>query len=122
MIGHRHIIEYRREGMKPSAIFIEAGFDPVPFRFEFEKQERAIDHGFYPTVTVTPQELGGPLDLRFCAGCRVHVHGKAWSDDLVAFAERLVNAGASHVIVATLENEEFLEWKGEWTGYANSCA
>lgn len=122
MIGHRHIIEYRRLGEKPSAIFIEAGFKPLLYRFEFEKQELAIDHGFYPTVTVTPEELGTRLDLRFCTGCRVHVHGNDFTDELVAFAEQVVNAGASHVIVAAINSAEILEWKGEWVGYADSCA
>lgn len=122
MIGHRHLIEYRREGLKPAAIFIEAGFEPVPFRFEFEKQERALDHGFFPTVTVLPDELGKHLDMRFCAGCRVHVHGEDWTEELVAFAERVVAAGAAHVIVATLANGEILEWNGEWSGYANPGA
>jgi len=122
VIGHRSIIEYRRRGEKPSAIFIEAGFQPLLYRFEFEKQERAIDHGFYPTVTVTPEEIGQRLDLRFCTGCRVHVHAKDLSDEVLAFAEQVVNAGASHVIVAAVSSAEILEWKGEWIGYADSCA
>lgn len=122
MIGHRQILEYRREGMRPAAIFFEAGFEPIPHRFDFENPERALDYGFYPTVTVTPDELGKHLDLRFCASCRGIVQGKAWSDELIAFAEQLVNAGASHVIVATLENAEILEWKGEWIGHASTCA
>lgn len=122
MIGHRQIIEYRREGMRPAAIFIAAGFDPVPHRFDFENPERALDYGFYPAVTVTPDELGKHLDLRFCASCRVHVHGKDWTDVLIGLAEQLVEAGAAHVIVATLVNGEILEWKGEWVGYASSCA
>lgn len=122
MIGQKQILDCRREGMRPAAIFIEAGRMPAPARFDFERPERAIAHGLYPTVFVSPSELLQHHDLRFCAGCRVHVHADALIDAVIGFAEQVANAGASMVVVAALADTEILEWKGEWVGYADSCA
>jgi hypothetical protein len=115
MIGEKQIIEARREGLRPAAIFVEAGYMPTVASYEFEKHERALDHGFFPTVTLTPDDMRKRLDLRFCAGCRVHVTAPSMTDEVLALAERLVEVGAAHVIAGALDTGEILEWKnGTW--------
>lgn len=120
MIGAKQIIDWRRQGMRPVAIFIEAGRMPAPARFDFDLPERAIAHGLFPTVFVAPGELVLRHDLRFCAGCRVHVHADELTDEVIGFSEQAASAGASHVVVAAVSDCEILEWKGEWIGYADT--
>lgn len=118
MIGHQQIIEYRREGLKPSAIYLEVGFDTTPARYRFEEPEQALEHGFYPTVSeVTPAD-----DLRFCVGCQVHVHGKVWTDEVMTIAEKVAEAGAEMVVVCCInDNSDLLIYKnGEWEAHAGS--
>jgi hypothetical protein len=123
MIGHLQILEARKEGRRPTAIFIEAGFQPTPARYRFERQEEALDYGFYPTVTVTPEELTSRLDLRFCMGCRVHVHGHSMTDDVLDFAEKVAKAGATEVIVCGVTGDsEILTYnRGHWGAYASAA-
>ena len=119
MIGHQSIIECRKQGSKPTAIFIEFGYVPMPAVYPFQKAESQLAIGSYPVVTIPPDEVGKPQDLRFCVGCRVHLNGKKWDDDLMRFADQLVTAGASHVIGFCPEDGvELLEYKnGNWIAY-----
>lgn len=120
MIGHRQIIALRQQGYKPAAVFVEAGLDPHPQRFEFEKYENALLYKTLPAVHIPADELTMPQDFRFLVGCTVHIHGKELSDEVLGLADRIVQAGAAHVVVAALEQPEILEHKnGEWIAHAN---
>jgi hypothetical protein len=114
MRGHQQIIDYRTEGFKPVAVFLEAGFEALPPRFDFEEPERALDHGFFATVTIEPTDT--QPDLRFLAGCRVHIAAPAWTDAVTTLAEQCAAAGAVHIIVCCIrENGDILEYKnGDW--------
>lgn len=115
MIGHQQILAARKEGFKPVAVFIEAGLAQMPVRFAFEDPEKALAHNLPATVIIGPNEIGARHDLRFLVGCRVHLHGTAMTDELLALADRIVAAGALHVIVFGLEDSEILIHKnGEW--------
>lgn len=120
MHGHLQIIEARKKRLKPQAIFFEFGRTQLPEVYPFQKAENALAMGGYPVVTITPDETTKKHDLRFVVGCRVHVHGLKWTDEIFAFADQVVKAGAAHVIVCcALENDDLMEWKnGEWIANA----
>lgn len=120
MIGHLQILESRKKRLKPTAIFFEFGAKPLPETYPFQKAESQLAMGGYPVVYVLPEETSAKHDLRFAVGCRSHVHGKKWDDEILAFADQLVATGSPHVIVCcALENEEMMEWKdGSWRAYA----
>jgi hypothetical protein len=118
MIGHMQIIEARKNGWKPTAVFLLAGMSPTPHRFVFEDPERALDHKILPSVYVLPEELGGHLDLRFLAGIRVHLQAQELTDEAITLAETAANAGATHVIAMALNNGEVIEYeRGEWKAW-----
>lgn len=121
MIGHQQIIAARNSGFKPAAIFIDAGLAAPTWRCDFDNPERALDYGFYPTVTIPPEELGHRHDLRFLAACRVHVVGHVWSDQIYALVDAIACAGAVSIIVWCADgSKDLLEFKnGEWIAYAD---
>jgi hypothetical protein len=121
MIGHAQIIAARKRGLKPQAIFIDAGYEPIAPRFTFDDPERAIDNGMHPTVTIPESDLGRRLDLRFVAGCRVHVHGRQLNDSMVNLADAVAQAGAQSIVVCCLdEGSEMMIYENEkWSVYAN---
>lgn len=115
MRGHLQIIAVRQQGKKPRAVFLAAGLTPPRVRYRFEDPEKQIEIGALPTVHIASDELKGPLDLRFLAGCRVHVQGRELSDDILNLADRVIAASAKHVIVCGLESAEIMEYKNnEW--------
>lgn len=115
MIGHKQIITARQQGFKPVAVFIEAGLAQMPVRFAFEDPEQALAHNLPATVIIGLGEIGERHDLRFLVDCRVHLHGMKLTDELLELADRIVAAGALHVIVCGLEDSEILVHKnGEW--------
>jgi hypothetical protein len=113
MIGHKHIIAARKSGLKPAAIFIDAGYSPPAVRFPFQDPERQLDYGLLPTVTIPPEELGNRLDLRFLAGCSVHIFGPEVSNEILDLADR-VTALASKTILAAGDTLMIFE-NGGWT-------
>lgn len=121
MIGHNQIIEARKRGFKPAAILINAGFDPMPARFDFERPERALAWNLYPTVTIPLRDLGKRHDMRFLAGCIVLVNGHGWSDELMTFLDNLAESAPNVAIVTCVdENNDLMEYRnGEWIAYAN---
>lgn len=122
MLGHKQVVERRKEGYRPEAIFVQAGFEPV-ITCCFDEPERALDFNLYPEIWIAESELGCLLDLRFVVGCRVHVHGKNWSDELLTFLDRLVEAKPLQVIVCTDENGDMMIFENEkWRAYASTRA
>ena len=120
MIGHQQIIDARKRGLKPSAIFFDAGFDVLPARFDFQKPERALDWGLHPTVTLTAEELAQRHDLRFVTGCQVHASGSGWSDGLLHFLDRLVDCKPHMVVACCIEESPLIMiWQNkEWRTHA----
>lgn len=98
MKGHRQIETLRSAGYKPSAVFVCDWHGANP--------DRDIEQSGLPAVYVagdTPETS----DLRFLIGCRVHLQ----SDDpsrAVAWVDRLLSDGASHVIQST--GGEVYQW------------
>lgn len=123
MIGEKQIIEARKQGLRPSAIFFEVGFDLPDFASRFERPENALATKQYPEVWVTPQDLESPLDLRFCVGCRALVHGKDWSDGFLRFVERLVQVEPLQIVAITNEGGDMMVWENKnWVAYADSSS
>jgi hypothetical protein len=118
VIGEKQIIAARLQGLKPAAVFIEAGLPQPKVKFPFQDPERAIEIGSLPTVHISESELRERLDLRFLAGCRVHIHGPHMSDELLNLAEKLAEAKAAHIVVCAFDTPELIEYKnGEWTAW-----
>lgn len=115
MIGQNQIIAVRKQGFKPAAIFIEVGLTMPVVRYRFQDPEKQLEIGALPTVHLTLDELHAPLDLRFVAGCRVHVRARAMSEEVLRFADKVVAACARHVIVCCLDAHDILEYNdGAW--------
>lgn len=123
MIGQNQIIEMRKEGYKPRSIFVQAGFVPT-ITCRFDDPDRAFESKQYPEVWISPDELvGGSLDLRFAIGCRVHVHGRAWTDALFDFIDKLAEAAPLQIIAITDENADMMVFdRGEWTAHAHQSS
>ena len=110
MIGHRQIIESRKGGKRPPAIFFDL------FGSDIWGGENQIKNGVLPTVTITAEDLGRPIDLRFVAGCRAHVSALAITDDVLAFVDQIVACRASFVgLVSMLETDQVMFYfDGAW--------
>lgn len=119
MIGQETIIAARKARLKPESIFFEIDLS-VPNRFYFDDPENALRLKMHARVVMSMSEAWRTYDFRFVTGCRVHLHADQWTDDLTDFAERLVEQGASHVIVACLRDgsTHMIEYvKGEWIAH-----
>jgi len=68
VIGHQSVIDARRAGYRPSAVFLEIG---TP-RMGAPSPERDMRDGLLPAVW-TMGETPAAADLRFLLGLRVHV-------------------------------------------------
>ncbi len=68
MIGHQQVIDARRAGYKPAAVFVEIG---TP-RADALSPERDLRDGLLPAVW-TMGATPAAADLRFLLGLRVHV-------------------------------------------------
>jgi hypothetical protein len=113
MKGEKQIIDSRKRGRKPSSIFVEINHARVD-------DENQLIEGALPVVTIEDQDLKHPLDLRFMVGCQVNVNAPAWTEDVLAVADKIVAAGAAHVIVCCiLEDNTIMEWlSGKWEVHA----
>ena len=118
MIGQNQIIEVRKSGKKPSAIFFHFGYPAPVSRFDFEQPERAIAWKLFPLVCINPNETEISHDLRFASGCQCHVDIKESNEDSMRFLDDLVNAGASAVIAVCMKSGIMLTYYGEWLAYA----
>lgn len=117
MVGHKAIFDARRARLKPEAIFFEIDLS-APHAFYFDDPENALLLNLHAKVELSITEPWRTYDFRFVTGCRIHAHADKWSDGLIDFAERLVEQGATHVIAATIENDDLLEYtQGEWIAY-----
>jgi hypothetical protein len=68
MRGHQQVVEARRRGYKPAAVFFDIGTPPAAAA----SSERDLSEGMRPAVWT----MGGTpaaADLRFLLGVRVHV-------------------------------------------------
>lgn len=99
MKGHEQIVALRMAGFKPAAVFVEDR-NCADTGWELER-------GVLPAVYV-----GGDnpalADLRFVAGCRVHLV----ADDAAraaAWVDRLLSDGVPHVIQST--QGEVYQWR-----------
>ena len=118
MIGHQTIIAARRAHLKPEAIFFEVDLATPP-RFYFDDPENALRLKMHAQVELSISEPWRTYDLRFVTGCRIFLQADRWSDDLTDLAERMVQQGATHVIVCCIrDNDDILEYfQGEWIAY-----
>jgi hypothetical protein len=120
MIGERQIIEYRKRGLKPAAIFFEFGLERSAPKYLFEEPEQAIAHNLYPVVSIGRDEPAQRLDLRFVTGCGVHLHGKLVDDPLIAIGEKLADSKPEFLIVGGLLDGVLLEFRNNaWRAYVN---
>lgn len=115
MTGHLQIIEFRKQRLKPSAIFFTDA-EPLKSKIDFEAPERALEHGLYPEVYLTSHDLKKRLDLRFVAGCKVLINTKELTGELLTVAERAVDCGATSVCVSS-RDDLVLFHKGEWQAW-----
>lgn len=113
MKGHQQIISARMQGKKPSIVFVEAGVSPMPELTRFDRYENALACGLYATVNIPPEELTSRLDLRFLVGLRVVVHGEAVNDAVLALGERIVEAGAKHVVISGDSDTAIVQFKDQ---------
>lgn len=71
MIGHLEIIDIRKQGFKPSIVFV---FDcGEPIRKEFYRAEDQLQMGFLPEVHIHPGDDISKLDFRFLTHCIVSI-------------------------------------------------
>ncbi len=68
MIGQQQILQARRSGYKPAAVFVEIGTPPAGA----VSPERDLSDGLLPAVW-TMGATPATADLRFLVGMRVHV-------------------------------------------------
>lgn len=120
MIGHQQIIAARKQGMRPSAVFMEVGRDPLPIQYPFQDPERALALKTHPTVYLATSDLKIRPDLRFLAGIRVHLVCDALTDDVLAIAEAIAAAGSPYLIASDCHGVEVIEYKnGEWNAWTS---
>jgi hypothetical protein len=119
MKGHQQIINARLQGQKPSLVFVEAGLAPVAELTHFDRYENALAYKLFATVNIPPHELTARLDLRFLVGLRVVVHGEAVNDAVMALGEKIVEAGAKHVVISGAEDTAIVQFKDQqWEAFA----
>jgi hypothetical protein len=116
MRGHKQIIDYRKQGLKPSVIVIDAGFRLPVIRTKYDDPDRALELDCIPVVTIEPEEVNAHHDFRFVVGCHVHVRGYTWNDPLYALIERLTQNKPERIVASCImDNNEVLLWeKGEY--------
>lgn len=123
MIGHRQVVQARRDGLKPAAIFIDLGLSLPVVTCRFDEPEQALSLNLFPTVYVEDWEVGGPIDWRFVAGCTVHVTVPTFSDDISKAVEQIAEAGVSRLFACSLDDGMILIFsQGEWQAHANPAA
>jgi len=107
MIGQMQIFRARLSGQRPPGIAFEFGYPYPPVRCSWDHPERALQNHLYPTVTIAPEEVNHPHDLRFVTGCRVQVVAQKWSHEFIAFGEALAASGAT--VIAMMAVDECLD-------------
>lgn len=118
MIGQQQIIDIRKTGKKPTAIFFHFGYEAPICKFDFEQPERSIAWKLFPLVIINPNEIELSHDLRFASGCQCHVDIKDSNSNSMVFLDSLVNAGASAVIAVCMKSGILMTYYGEWVAYA----
>ena len=73
MIGHKQIVELRKNGYKPKAVFIFID-EPPKVKFDFEDLERAVEMNFIPEVYTGITEPK-KIDLTWIKGLNIHLQG-----------------------------------------------
>lgn len=118
MIGHQQIIKARSRRRRPSAIFFDFNMRLPNVRYRWQEAERALENGLFPVVTIEPEKVHMPRDLRFVTGCHIHASSPTWSAEFIAFGEELAAAGATQITMnAFAESDEILTYKnGKWEG------
>ena len=116
MIGQQQIILARQKGLKPTAVFINAGLPDAPRPSKFDAPEMALHFGLYPTVFVGLDELSKRTDWRFLTGLRVHVHGVEMTDEFVALVDSIAEFAEHTIAIAgdamiEVQNEGAQAWK-----------
>lgn len=118
MQGHLQIIEARRNGLRPAAVFVEAGLPPRESMGRFFRYEADMACRNYPSVNIPPEEMHRRPDLRFLAGCRVHLRGQAMDDQLLQMAEWIAEAGAAHILTTSENDNEIVQYlDGQWEAW-----
>lgn len=118
MTGHLQILQARQNGFRPAAVFVEAGLSPRQDMRRFDRYESDLACGAHPSVHIPAEEMTRRPDLRFLAGCRVHLHGQSMDDQLMQMAEWIAEAGASEIIVASINDTEIVRYAdGNWEAW-----
>ena len=118
MRGHLQIIEMRKRGYKPKAVFIELGFKPIASGFDFDDPESALDHNLCATVFIS--DAAARHDMRFLVGCRVHIRAQALTDDVLSAADRIAKLASETILC---DGHDLMIFKdNDWTVYANPDA
>jgi hypothetical protein len=73
MIGHKQIVELRKNGYKPKAVFIFIDEHPK-VKFDFEDPDRAVEMNFIPEVYTGITEPR-KIDLTWIKGLTIHLQG-----------------------------------------------
>ena len=99
MTGHMPLIEIRKAGMRPKAVWIWVGMDEPKWDAQWADFEDTVAHA---KVHIEDKDDIKRLDLRFLVGMQVHIDG---NDDRVLDAHvASLKAGAKDV---------FTLWRGE---------
>ncbi len=115
MRGDRQILQQRRAGYMPKAIFVNVGFPDLKIMNKYGDPENEIQFGLLPTVELPASEIHRVHDFRFLVNCCVHVHGPAMDDDFCRIVEQIAEK-AAHVIASA--GNEMMEFKqGNWQAW-----
>lgn len=116
MNGHRQVIAQRRDGYRPSAVFVTLVDEPIQVTNRFDEPENALRNGLYPQIEVARRDLRSTLDLRFLVGLEVHVHAQAMDDDMGLLLD-LIEAEQPEKLVACAGDALLFLNQGAWQAW-----
>lgn len=118
MKGHQQVLNARKDGLRPEAVFVSIGQQIPEATNRFDDPEQAIDLGVYPTIFLGEEEAGMRADWRCLVGCNVHVAARQLTDQVLHTIEQIVEAGAAMVIgCATTDGAMVIYKNGKWSAH-----
>jgi hypothetical protein len=110
MRGQDALIAFRKEGGRPSGVWVSHAADPHKGWSSWNKYK---GHDRYPEVEILPTEVPELLDLRFAVGLVVHVSGMSSHKKAKSLHDAFIAANAKRVITVCgnlIIDSESKEW------------